>query len=100
VVFAANDALGAQAGVAWLAARQLPVIAITGVLTSSPLAMREAEAVIGLPVFNTLALARSGVAAMIHSCLRSRRRQSQRFAAVERHQLVARQPEPAVLSAG
>jgi len=75
VVFAANDALGAQAGVAWLGARQLPVIAITGVLTSSPLAIREAEAVTGLPVYNTMALSRSAVASLIHDCLRSRRRQ-------------------------
>lgn len=78
VVFAANDALGAQAGVAWLGARQLPVIAVTGVLTASPLAIREAEAVTGLPVFNTMALAKTAVAALIHRCLRSRRRQQQR----------------------
>jgi hypothetical protein len=75
VIFAANDALGAQAGVAWLGTRQLPVIAVTGVLTSSPLAIREAEAVTGLPVFNTMALAKEAVASLIHSCLRSRRRQ-------------------------
>jgi hypothetical protein len=98
VVFAANDALGAQAGVAWLAARQLPVIAITGVLTSSPLAMREAEAATGLPVFNTMALSRSAVATLIHGCLRSRRRQ-QRLANTEKSQpLVANQPGAAVLS--
>jgi hypothetical protein len=83
VVFAANDALGAQAGVVWLGARQLPVIAITGVLTSSPLAIREAEAVTGLPVYNTMALARSAVASVIHSCLRSRRRQRLRAEAAE-----------------
>jgi len=75
VVFAANDSLGAQAGVSWLAARQLPVIAITGVLTSSPLAIREAEAVTGLPVYNTVGLARSAVAAIIHGCLLNRRQQ-------------------------
>jgi len=89
VVFAANDALGAQAGVTWLAARQLPVIAITGVLTSSPLAIREAEAVTGLPVYNTMALARSAVASMIHSCLRSRRRQRLRAEAEAAQQLTA-----------
>ncbi|PNU21782.1 DUF1611 domain-containing protein [Geothermobacter hydrogeniphilus] len=74
VMFAANDALGAQAGVAWLAARQLPVIGVTGVLTSSPLATREAEAATGLPVFHTSALQHSNVAALIYNCLRSRRR--------------------------
>ncbi len=75
VIFAANDALGAQSGVAWLGARLLPVIAITGVLTSAPLAIREAQAVTGLPVFHTNSLARTAVAELIYSCLRSRRRQ-------------------------
>jgi len=98
VVFAANDALGAQAGVAWLAARHLPVIAITGVLTSSPLAIREAEAATGLPVFNTMALARSTVANLIHGCLRSRRRQQRITQKEESHALVANQPGAAVLS--
>ncbi len=74
VLFAANDALGAQAGVAWLTARQLPVIGITGVLTSSPLARREAEEVTGLPVFTTSSLARVSVSALLHDCLHSRRR--------------------------
>jgi len=98
VVFAANDALGAQAGVAWLAARQLPVIAITGVLTSSPLAIREAEAATGLPVFNTMALSRSAVASLIHGCLRSRRRQQRLADKEESHPVVATQPGAAVLS--
>jgi len=74
VLFAANDALGAQAGVAWLSARQLPVIGITGVLTSAPLGRREAEEVTGLPVFTTSSLARTSVSALLHDCLGSRRR--------------------------
>lgn len=77
VMFAANDALGAQAGVAWLSARQLPVIGVSGVLTSSPLAVREAEESTGLPVFHTSALAHTTVAALIHGCLKSRRRQQE-----------------------
>lgn len=75
VIFAANDALGAMAGVAWLTARQLPVIAVTGVLTSSALATREAEISCGLPVFPTASLARGAVAGLIHDCLASRRGQ-------------------------
>jgi len=75
VIFAANDALGAQAGISWLAARQLPVFAITGVLTSSPLAQREAEDICGLPVYHTNALARPSVSSYIHSCLQFRNRQ-------------------------
>jgi hypothetical protein len=74
VIFAANDALGAQAGVSWLAARQLPVFAITGVLTSSPLAQREAEDICGLPVYHTMALARPSVSSYIYNCLKFRRK--------------------------
>lgn len=81
VIFAANDALGAQAGISWLAARQLPVFAITGVLTSSPLAQREAEEVCGLPVYHTNALARPSVSNYIYSCLQYRNSQ-QKTAAV------------------
>ncbi len=73
VIFAANDALGAQAGVSWLAARQLPVFAITGVLTSSPLACREAEDICGLPIYHTGALARPSVSQYIYKCLQYRR---------------------------
>jgi len=75
ILFAANDALGAQAGVAWLNTRKLPVIGVTGQLTSSPLAIREAEAAVGLPVFPTGSLMRSAVAALIYKCLASRRAQ-------------------------
>ncbi len=74
VIFAANDALGAQAGVTWLSARQLPVFAITGVLTSSPLAQREAEDICGLPVYHTGALARPSVSSYIYKCLKYRRK--------------------------
>lgn len=80
VLFAANDALGAQAGAAWLSARGLPVVGVTGVLTSSPLATREAGAATGLPVFHTNALQLSNVAALIYNCLRSRRRSQDRQA--------------------
>ncbi len=72
VVFAANDALGAQAGVSWLSARQLPVFAITGVLTASPLAQREAHDICGLPVYHTNALAQKSVSSYVYSCLKFR----------------------------
>lgn len=75
IIFAANDALGAQSGISWLAARQLPAIAVTGVLTSAPLARREAEDICGLPVYNTASLARPSVSRYILDCLRFRRRQ-------------------------
>jgi len=74
VMFAANDALGAQAGVSWLTSRLLPVFAITGVLTSSPLARQEAEDICGLPVYHTNALARTSVSSYVYSCLQFRRK--------------------------
>lgn len=74
VIFAANDALGAQSGVAWLTQRGLPVLGVTGVLTSSPLAIREAELATGLPVYRTSDLARSVVASMMIACLKHRRK--------------------------
>lgn len=80
IIFAANDALGAQSGVSWLTARGLPVIGSTGVLTSSPLAIREAEIATGLPVYQTDGLRRTHVATMVYNCLLNRRRQHQKQA--------------------
>ena len=50
VLFAAPDAMSAVAGVEWLRRHHLPVVAVSGVVTSSPLAAREAERAAGLPV--------------------------------------------------
>ncbi len=50
VVFAAGDAMGAEAGVAWLQKAGHDVRAISGLLTRSPLAIREAEAAGSTPV--------------------------------------------------
>ncbi len=51
VLFASSDALGACAGVGWLRERGLAPIAVSGVLSSSPLAAREAEAATSCPVW-------------------------------------------------
>lgn len=51
VLFAAYDALGATAGATWLETRGLTPLALTGVLSSSPLATREAEAATGRQVW-------------------------------------------------
>jgi hypothetical protein len=40
--------------------------------------VREARAATGLPVFGTEALRRSNVAALVHNCLRARRRRRKR----------------------
>ena len=50
VVVAASDAMGAEAGVRRLAANQITPIALAGRMTSSPLAVREAARVLGMPV--------------------------------------------------
>ena len=61
VVFAAHDAAGAFAGVRVLSEAGLDVAAVSGVLTSSPLAFREARQVVGVPVVHTEDLARPEV---------------------------------------
>lgn len=52
VIFAAGDSMGAVQGVEWLRSRNLPVVAISGVVSSSPLGARETEDATGLPVFD------------------------------------------------
>jgi hypothetical protein len=53
IVFAAGEALGAAHGVDWLRSRGLPVIAISGLVSASPLSAREAAQVTGLPILTT-----------------------------------------------
>lgn len=50
IIFAAGDAMGSACGVSWLRSRRLPVVAASGLLTASPLAMREAAEATGLPI--------------------------------------------------
>ena len=58
IVFAAGDAMGAIAGESWLRAQRLPLIALSGLLTASPLSIREALKSTAFPVFSRLELAR------------------------------------------
>jgi hypothetical protein len=62
IVFAAGDALGAVGGVRELQAAGLDVAAVSGVLTSSPLATAEAREVLSVPVVDTYALTEAAVA--------------------------------------
>ncbi|MCY1157055.1 MAG: hypothetical protein MOP51_74 [Citricoccus sp.] len=62
IVFAAGDALGAVGGVRELQGAGLDVAAVSGVLTSSPLATAEARAVLSVPVIDTYELAGAAVA--------------------------------------
>ena len=57
IVLAAQDAMGASAGVHWLQDQRVPVLALAGVLTASPLQAAEAAAATGLPLFDRDGLA-------------------------------------------
>ena len=50
VVVAASDAMGADAGVRWLADRSITPVALAGRMTSSPLAVREAARAVPTPI--------------------------------------------------
>lgn len=56
VVFAAGDAMGAEAGAAWLEKAGHNVLAISGLLTRSPLALREARSSMDMPVLKPFEL--------------------------------------------
>lgn len=62
VLLAAGDPLCAMAGVSVLNTLGLPLLAVSGVLTSAPLAIREAGEVIRVPVIHTMALSDPGIA--------------------------------------
>lgn len=65
LIFAAGDALGAAGGVQWLRGQNLPVIAVSGMLTLSPLASREAEHATGLPVLRSEKISSADVAELL-----------------------------------
>lgn len=65
VVFAADGAAGAAGGVALLRGRGVPVAAVSGVVTSAPLAVREARSVLDVPVIDTFAFADPDVATAV-----------------------------------
>ena len=57
IVLAAQDSMGAVAGVNWLRKRPTPVLALSGVLTAAPLQIAEARDATGLDVHDREALA-------------------------------------------
>lgn len=65
MIFAAGDAMGASGGVAWLRQHDLPIVALSGCLSSSPLASREAAQASGLPVVGPEELGTPGFAAQL-----------------------------------
>lgn len=70
VLFATRDALGASAGVNWLRERGLAPVAVCGVLSSSPLATREAEAATSIPVWGLAQLSDPQAARALYEGLR------------------------------
>lgn len=72
IIFAASDAMGAASGMEWLEQRGLPVLAVTGCLTSSPLAMEEAARATALPVLGLQDLADAGHALALIDDLQAR----------------------------
>jgi hypothetical protein len=65
VLFAAGEALGAVAGQILLAQLGLPPVAISGILTASPLTKREVAAAVDVPVLGTEELASAAVADLL-----------------------------------
>lgn len=65
VLFSAQDALGAQAGERILLDAGLDLAAVSGVVTASPLAAKEAQAQLSTPVIGTFELCRAEVASAL-----------------------------------
>ncbi len=70
VIFTAGEALSAVAGVELLRHHDLRVAAVSGRLTSSPLAVREARTALDVPVIDTLDLCEPEVAVAMLPALR------------------------------
>jgi hypothetical protein len=70
VVLAVSDALGAVAGAEILAGIGVPVRAVSGLVTASPLAAREAASATGLPVLHPQELANGAAVELLADGLR------------------------------
>lgn len=68
MVFSSGDAMGAAAGTSWLRQQGLPLLALAGVLTKSPLARLEAHEATQLPV---LGLEELGDVAVVTQLIRA-----------------------------
>jgi hypothetical protein len=62
IVMAAQDSMGAVAGVNWLRQRETPLLALSGLMTAAPLQITEARDATGLPVHDREGLALPEVA--------------------------------------
>ena len=62
MLFTGGDATGVLTGKFWLEQHDLPLIAMAGALTASPLATREAEQATSMPIYNMEQLANPDIA--------------------------------------
>ena len=69
LIFAAHDAMGADAGIKLLRQSRLPVIALSGTITQSPLAVREAKDATGLPVLDSQTLGKPEITRVMERLL-------------------------------
>ncbi|MET9832208.1 DUF1611 domain-containing protein [Streptomyces sp. NPDC006385] len=65
IVFAAGDSVSAVAGVRLLRDEGLPVVALSGALTASPLAMAEAMTNVDIPLYQAAALSDPSIAGQV-----------------------------------
>lgn len=66
IIFAAGDAMGATSGVQWLTQKKLPIVAVSGRLTASPLAIQETVKATGLSVLNKETLSSPAIANLLN----------------------------------
>ncbi len=69
IVYAARDGLSASAGVDILVANKLPIIAISGMLTSAPLCQQEAASISDIPILDANSYAQT--ASLAHALFAS-----------------------------
>ncbi|MBC2745297.1 MAG: DUF1611 domain-containing protein [Desulfosarcina sp.] len=66
LLFTAGEAMGGRAGVEWLNRLDIPVLALSGALTSSPLAIREVENALDIPVLTKKCLTSPTIAGYLN----------------------------------
>ncbi|MEA3363685.1 MAG: hypothetical protein U9Q61_10525, partial [Thermodesulfobacteriota bacterium] len=66
MLFAAGEAMGAKAGVEWMKQLDIPLFAVSGTLTMSPLAMQEVAAHTDVPVLSKQDLSSPTVVKYLH----------------------------------
>ena len=76
VLFAASDALGASAGIELLKHHGVPVLALGGIISGSPLACREVAETVGVPVLGINDLSSAGIDTTIRQLLDANQRRS------------------------